>query len=361
MRALAHVENIIALNPIPNADKIEVATVLGWQCVVKKNEFKVGDLIVYIEVDSLLPAIPIFDFMAASKYRVRTIKLRGQISQGLVCSMKALPEGKYSAGQDVTDLMKIKQYNPADAKEEVTIPVRGFFRKQLYKLYRVLNKHNSEFPSFLSKTDEERIQNITKLLYDDSLRTCNFEVTEKLDGTSATYYVRGKEFGICSRNRCLAKPFRKWQVLRKMFERCSKDDSKYWQMAFYYDIEHHLQAIRKQFNAQTVVVQGEIVGSGIQGNKYCLQRDFFVFNLIIDGKRYSTVDMNNILACRLNRVPLLNTTYLLPDTVFEIVEYSKGQSTLCKETIREGIVVRNVEKNISFKCINPDFLLKYDD
>ena len=107
-RALAHIEEIMSLSPIEGADRIEVAQVLGWKVVVKKGEFQVGEKVVYIEIDSRVPASnPYFSFLQDRKYKVKTIKLRGQISQGLIVPMDVLPRADYNIGDDVTDVLGI--------------------------------------------------------------------------------------------------------------------------------------------------------------------------------------------------------------------------------------------------------------
>lgn len=121
MRKLASVQRIIDLRPIEKADAIEVAQVLGWECVVKKNEFKIGDMVVYIEVDSIVPDRSEFEFLRDRKFRVRTIKLRGQVSQGLVLPMSVLPQTKiYAEDEDVTNTLGIKKYDPqGDAERKL--------------------------------------------------------------------------------------------------------------------------------------------------------------------------------------------------------------------------------------------------
>lgn len=356
IRKLAHVEKIVSLTPIEGADRIEVATVLGWQCVVAKTDnFEVGQNIVYIEVDSIVPEKPEFEFLRDRKFRVRTIKLRKQISQGLVLPLSVLPEGRYKEGQDVTDLLEILKYDPQAQQEfeETDSRMKNPFVKFMsrFKWYRrmFLQKRKGGFPDWIVKTDEERIQNMPRVLVNEA--NTRFEITEKLDGQSVTFFLKKNkqklfgeqyDFGVCSRNNRLAKP----------------DNSSWWTIARELNIEKVLQSLIG--DDEYIVLQGEILGTNIQGNKYKVKKyQFFAFNLITPTKKYSYEEMFNFLPLPL--VPLLELGCYLPDNVKDMVEYSKGKSTYNTETIREGIVVRNYEKNISFKVINPEFLLKNNE
>lgn len=355
MRQLATIRTISGIRPIPNADRIVVAQVDGWECVVQKDEFHVGDLIVYIEVDSVLPQRPEFEFMRDRKFRVRTIKLRGQVSQGLVLPITILPDGNYAAGMDVTELLGITKYDPQAQQEALLLqqikkqqnPIVAFLmRFQWYRNLFAKSKRKGGFPDWIVKTDETRIQNMPVLFDTESKRGTKFSVTEKVDGQSATYYLRRiskrrYEFGVCSRNIHLATP----------------DNSSYWTVAKKYNIENVLKQLIG--DGDSVVLQGEICGNGIQGNKYHISGyDLFVFNLIFPYSKCSTGKIAEMIApFGLKTVPILEEGKQLPATIAELVEYSKGFSTLRKGQKREGVVMRNLESNISFKVINPDFLL----
>ena len=193
-RKLASIRRITDIQPIPNADAIEVVVVGGWKVVTKKGEFNVGDLCVYCEIDSFLPILPQYEFLRKSSYkklstgeegfRLRTIKLRGQVSQGLVLPLSVLPGGReLFEGMDVTEVLSITKYEPP-------IPAS------------LAGKVKGLFPSFLHKTDEERVQNLANEFGILHLFQPNktYYVTEKLDGSSATFYFRNGEFGVCSRN-----------------------------------------------------------------------------------------------------------------------------------------------------------------
>ena len=195
MRKLASIRQIAEIKPHTNADALELAIVDGWQCVVKKGEVRPGDFVVYFEVDSVLPINPLFEFLRKSCYvkkdwlpagegfRLKTIKLRGEISQGLVLPLETVfptATGLPVLGQDVTEILGVVKWDP---------PMPA----QLQGLARGV------FPSFIQKTDQERIQNVweeVKEKYDD----VTFEVTIKLDGSSCTYYHNEGDVGVCSRN-----------------------------------------------------------------------------------------------------------------------------------------------------------------
>lgn len=361
MRKLASIQRIVDVRPIEGADRIEVATVLGWECVIKKDEFKPGDLVVYIEIDSKLPDIPPFEFMRERKFRVRTIKLRKQVSQGLIVPLSVLPSNvKVEEDLDVTEILGITKYDPEGDKERKLLENK--LENHNNKVVRFLSKYNwfkklfkpkkAGFPSFIKKTDETRIQNIPRLFVDK--KGLPLVVTEKLDGQSATFFLvrngrtlLGKKkyvFGVCSRNLLLPKP----------------DNSSYWTIARTHNIE---KALRNMIGYEKyVILQGEIIGEGIQGNKYGVSGyRFYAFNLIYPGKNVDSEIAREIIEQEdLEFVPILGE-YELPETVGEVVNFAKGKSVLNNRVIREGLVMRNYQEGISFKAINPDFLLKNEE
>ena len=370
MRHLATIRKIKELRPIPKADRIEVAIIDGWECIVNKADgFKVGDLVIYIEIDSMLPPKPEFAFMEKYKYRVKTIKLRGQVSQGLVLPMKTfngmIPDWeKFSEGEDVTGILGIKKYDPEAAREKawwkklavqnkVEFPwwLKPFKRIKFIRNWWI-NKHKTvdDFPDFIKKTDEERIQNMPNLFDQIKNGEIPLTVTEKMDGTSATYFLKDGKFGVCSRNKWLLK----------------EDDSPYWQVAKIYQIEDTLRTLAFASGSKLCVLQGEIIGKSIQGNKYHLNGLMLMpFNLVIDGKRMKYHDMMKHLEFALfTPVPLVEKELVIPKPweIADLVEYAKGASKYRdgKEP-REGIVCRNEHHHISFKVINPDFLLKEEE
>ena len=359
-RQLASVRRISDIRPIASAGRIVVAQVDGWECVVQKDEFHVGDRVVYIEVDSVVPERPEFEFLRDRKFRVRTIKLRGQVSQGLVLPLSILPPGSYADGADVTEVLGVTKYDPQAQQEALLLQrqpkapqnkfVKFMMRFKWYRKLFVKPKRKGGFPDWIVKTDETRIQNLPVLFDTESRRGTEFSVTEKVDGQSATYFLhrlskRRFEFGVCSRNIHLGAP----------------DESSYWTVAGKYNIENVLKQLIGDHD--TIVMQGEICGNGIQGNKYHISGyELFVFNLIFPDHKCTTAEIEELVRpFGLKTVPILEEGKKLPSTIAELVEYSKGYSAVRKQQKREGVVMRNMRSNISFKVINPDFLLAEKD
>jgi hypothetical protein len=350
---------------------IEVATVLGWKCVVsKKDNFQVGDMVVYFEIDSIVPEKPEFEFLRSRKFRIKTIKLKQQISQGLIMPLSILPKATLIfEGSDVTDVLGVKKHDPeADAEQKLLESKINNTNNRItkvmsrYKWYRrlfLLKKKKEKFPKFIVKTNESRLQNMVNIL--EKHKDTVFDVREKLDGCSVSMFlIKNKKrflwfgnpyvFGVCSRNIHLVKP----------------DNSCYWEIARKYNIEKVLASLLKHHfifkHDNYLVLQGEIIGEGIQKNKYKVKGyDFYAFNLISSSRKTSSLLAEGILECEgIKFVPLIDSKFKLKETIDEMVEYSKGKSKLY-DTQREGIVVRNYDENISFKVINPDFLLKHNE
>jgi hypothetical protein len=376
-RKLASLQTVVSVSPIENADAIEKITVLGWECIVKKEEkIKVGDLIVYIEIDSIAPPVEPFIFLEQRKYRVRTIKLRGVYSQGLALPLAYFPkifskvkDNILKEGDDLTELLGIIKYDPELQKERQTAnvkikhsPIREFFM-QFYWFRRLHHKffpgQKKGWPEFIRKTDEDRIQSMPSVLqkYTDK----EWYVTEKLDGQSASYFITKKKsffgtkfvFGVCSRN-----------IYMKTKHNCN-----WWNVADKYKIKEILKSVN-----ENICVQGEIIGPTIQGNKYGISElKFYVFNVydINNQKYYEYDDLKKFCySYGFEMVPVVEHFSEMTLNVQEIIKYSIGKSVLNKQIHREGLVFRtinNVNKNninnepVSFKAINPDFLLKYQD
>lgn len=355
-RKLATVRVVADKRPIEGADLIEMVVIDGWECVVKKEEnLNIGDPVVYIEIDSIVPDRPEFEFLRPRKFRVRTIKLRGQVSQGLVLPLSILRGKKYKVGDDVTDELGILKYDPELLKERTqSIPkptswLGKFLMKfKWYQNWRRRKYGQKVFPGWIAKTDESRVQNIVKVFNEHQTKNTEFFVTEKLDGQSFTIFIDAKnKVGIASRN---------LQVSTKV-------KSNYSVMFEKANLGEVITNIKKETGASRVVIQGELCGPGIQKNKYKLDDfDFYVFNLITDNTKNNYTVMKSIVERHgLKTVPLLEESYTLPETISDIVEYSKGNSTLLESQKREGIVVRDLKYNTSFKVINPDFLLEEKD
>ena len=366
-RKLASIQRISSLSPIDGADKIEKATVLGWELVVaKKDNFKVGDLVVYCEVDSILPDKPEFEFLRERKFRIKTIKLRGQVSQGIAFPLSILGKGNFKEGDDVTELMGVRKHDPqAEFERKESERLASVDKNRMdkflkrYSWYRklVFRPTRKPFPAFIKKTDEDRIQLFPD--YYEKWKDITFDVTEKLDGQSATYFMiknpqRGlfkKKwlFGVCSRN----------------FQLLKKDNSSYWTLAEKLKIQEKMRWWCN-YNNKGLIIQGEALGPRIQGNKYGLSTyALYVFNVASHDKG-QTVNFNQeeqIKICQtLSLFPVrwLWSGFDLLPTIPEMVEFARGKSRLNENVLREGVVVRNYEHNISFKIINPDFMLKFD-
>jgi len=335
MRKLASIRTISNIRPIDGADMIEVATVDNWSVVVGKNDFKIGDNVIYFEIDSFLPIRPEFEFLRKSSYkkladgsegfRLKTIRLRCQISQGLITPTSILPNQNFQVGEEVTDILGVIKYEPP-IPAELAGKVIGYF------------------PSFIQKSDEERVQNLTDEY--DEMRKYKYFASEKLDGTSSTFFINENIFGVCSRN------------LQLEFN----PDNTFCKIAIQNDIENKLRSLQRN-----LAIQGEIIGEGIQGNKYKLiGQKLFVFNIFdIDKFEYLSkeemVNMCNLF--NLNTVPTIYSDFTLTETIEELLEIANGQSQLNVNTKREGLVWVSIDspKRISFKTISNQFLLKYDE
>ena len=326
MRKLASVRQVNKVQPIDGADMIELAIVDGWKCVIKKGEFKAGDRVIYCEIDSFLPIRKEFEFLRKSSFkkmgdeegfRLRTVKLRGQISQGLLIPVH-LVEREVSLGEDVTDELGIKKYEPPTPACLTGLVI-------------------GPFPSSVSKTDEERIQNLAEEY--ESFKGKSFYVTEKIDGTSFTAIVDG-ELAICGRN---------WQYAE------DKKNS-YWQMANELNLSEKLGSLERR-----VAIQGELIGPGIQNNRYKLKsQELYVFN-VFDLERFAYVEKDEAREIcerlELQQVPFIEQR-TVPDSIDEILELAEGSSVLNASTEREGLVWVHGSgtSRISFKTISNKFL-----
>lgn len=358
-RKLASIQRIGNILPIEGADAIEIVTVNSWKVVSKKGEFKEGDLCVYFEIDSFLPVREEFEFLRKSSYkkmgdvegfRLKTIKLRGQVSQGLCLPLNIL-EGpdEFVIGvskQPWGDQLQIGPYDDAFVIEEGADVTEylGVLKYEPPVPAELAGKVKGLFPGFIRKTDEERIQNMTKEY--DSMLDKHYYVTEKLDGSSATYYFKGGVFGVCSRN----------------LELLETEGNTFWKVARELLIEEKLRNLGENYS-----IQGELIGEGVQGNPYKIKgQTVLIFNIFnIDKQEYLSLDdmvhflhKINVDDKPLELVPVVNYDYKLPPTIEEIIRYADGKSRLNEGTDREGIVIRNRDKSISFKAISNTFLLK---
>jgi RNA ligase (TIGR02306 family) len=352
MRKLASIQTVTKIEAIEGADSVERARILGWSVVVKKGEFNIQDRVVFCEVDSLLPEVPRYEFLRKGCYRgaivneatgeviqragfrVRTIRLRGQISQGLCLPLDVLPEGvSQEEGADVTEALGIIKYEPASMS--YCGGIKG------------------PFPSFLSKTDETRVQVLESVLARHRGKT--FNITEKVDGTSFSVFVHGEEFGVCSRN---------YQV----------DDADMSNalcaLVNALGLEGKLREVAKT-RGHSIAVQGELLGPGIQKNRYGFAEPTMMIFNVIDLGTGNLLDYGagqEVLAqLGLRSVPQLGQ-FVLNHSIDQLVKMSEGASIVNPKIPREGIVLRPLIDEsdlelgrLSFKVINPSYLLKFEE
>lgn len=369
-RKLASVQKVKAIKPIEGADRIEVVQVLNWDCVASKGQYHVGDLVIYFEIDSLLPDIPAFEFLKKSawsqklnKYKISTHKFRNQISQGLVIPAKDLKElytqincknGEVNVmpsaiidplieGEDLTEILGIEKYEP---------PVSNG------ALGEVINHE-----WYVPKTDEERIQVCADNVLPEYIGKTDWYASVKLDGTSCTAGLFEDAFLIGGRNQ--------WYKDENMYTTTVKK---------YGDIEKHLRDYQK-LTGKYIVFQGELCGPGIQSNKLGLkEKEWYIFNVFISdtGKMdsYKKVDLLRMLNfCDdfgLNHVPIIEHDYKFSFDGYsnndEIVngllsyvdniKYRTYFEDASPSQIAEGAVFRKNDMTYSFKVVSNKFLLK---
>ena len=354
-RKLASIRKIDGIMPIEGADAIEVAVLGGWKVVVKKGEYQPGDCAVYCEIDCWIPT-EIAPFLSKGKEprvyegiageKLRTVKLRGQISQGLLLPLSIL-EGKVAAndmeyiddcvGMDVSTLLGIIKWEPV-LPANMAGQVKGLF------------------PSFIRKTDQERCQNIVEEIFVDN-KDARYEVTIKLDGSSVTGYKFQNDTGVCSRN------------LELKIDDTNKDNAlvKMFQGSM-------LQAVLDKMG-ENIAVQGELMGPGIQGNRENFKdTKFFIFEAqFIDDQRNLTPDERAALFGDLigygvdeqivQHVPVLHCNVTLAElgifNVEDLLKFAEGKSI--NHQVREGLVFKRMDGKFSFKAISNKFLEKEKD
>ena len=345
MRKLATLAKIEEIRPIENADRIEKIRIRDWWVVSEKGNFKIGDFAVYFEVDSLLPSSnPIFQFLANNTsekimihdnkeykgYRLKTKKIKGTLSQGLALPMKLFTNIDFTGmleSADISEKLNIVKY-----EKPISAQLGGFVK--------------GPFPSFIPKTDEERVQNLGDLVKQKA-GTIMY-VTEKINGSSTTYYKKDGILGVCSRN----------------LELLENEGNTLWKIAKTYKMRENIP--------NNIAIQGELVGEGIQNNPLKLHgQDFYVFNVFdITKQKFHTLEEMEMF-CKeheLTIIPVLDRTYILQEHVNEILEAAEGFSTIAPTMIREGIVIRPLQEEIveidgyptrfSFKAISNTFLLQ---
>ena len=409
-RELCYVVKIDALEPIGGSDNCEAAIVGGWRVMTRKETFKPGNMAVYFEIDSKVPEKEPFKFLEKKHYKVKTQKYtfggKGNfISQGLLMPLTDFPDlfeedhvsnmgwiykgvkceynivepgqfltkllgVKYSVAEDNTRKSKSDKFTKMRARHQKLFKknklVQWLWNRQWGKkilFFFLGNKRDKRgWPDWVRKTDEERCQNLPQLFPGDETK---WIVTEKIDGSSTTFtYKRkgkNKGFYVCSRNVCFDTP--------EKAEKCYYDSNIYLEMAEKYDIENKLKEILEKYGGDYdfVTLQGETYGESVQKRTYSIEgRDFMAFNLIFGNDinnqdRLSSTQMKTILdEYTIPSVPILNTSYQLPQTCDELLIYADGESELDGKT-REGVVLRTQDGNNSFKAVSNKFLLEYKE
>lgn len=335
IRKLATIRKVAEIKEIPLATEIEAVRVDGWWVVAKKGEFPVDSLAVYMEVDSFVPT-EIAPFLTKAGYepkvyegvqgeRLRTIKLRGQISQGLLLPIEQVFPEKDSnyywsmVGEDVTEILGVVKW------ERPISP-------QLY------GQAKGNFPSFLRKTDQERVQNIGRTL--ESYINETFEVTIKLDGSSCTIFVKDENDGVCSRN----------------LELKQNEDNAFWRIALDYDIHKKIRAYGKN-----IAVQGELIAPNIQGNyEKVTKPEFYVFDVFDIDKQEYMLPKERQEFCKLldiPHVPVIDKSFVMISCVDKLLDIAEGDG-MNKGVKREGLVFKHNNSEFSFKAISNSYLLK---
>jgi RNA ligase (TIGR02306 family) len=347
MRKMATIRKISKIAPIEGADKICTYSIEGWNVVDSIGKYKVGDLVVFCEIDSFIPN-SIAPFLTASdrfpkEYLgvkgecLRTKKLRGVISQGLL-----LP---FSTVERHPDLQKQDFYLNCDPVDGCDVSeLLGIVKYDPPLPAQLAGQAKGNFPSLVPKTDQERIQNIKLEDY-----WGEYEVTEKLEGSSMTCYLDQEgNFEVCSRNLSL------------------KEDpnNSFWKAALAYGIREKM----KEFNLLGYAIQGELVGEGIQGNIYNLKGvDFYVYDIYDTKKAEYLPSKERITICTmlgLKHVPIVDMNFVIDSTTTkdQLLIASEDFSKLNPKQQREGCVYKNInEPNKSMKTISNRYLLKAKD
>lgn len=387
-RALAYTVTVDEIREIPGYDRVEHARVGGWWIIVAKaDNIKPGDVCVYFEVDSKVPATDErFAFLEKRNYKVKTLKMCKVFSQGLLMPIALFPElgANPEIHTDVTDTLGIKYAVDEDnerkaskvnkdkkyqsmAARHAKLFKKPFFRwlmrrewgrKLLFLIFGKKKDNPRGWPThfpYIHKTDEERCENLAHIVlgYKEPLI-----VTEKLDGTSTTFILERKgrnkyEFYVLSRN------------VRQADEKqeCYHDHNIYWDMAFKYDVENKLRKYMDERPELTYVcIQGESVGS-VQGNPLKLKEDdFYVFNFIDskNGRWDSLNGCDHMEFLGFKWVPILDTNFIMPTDMEEFKQMATAPSVVNPNVMREGIVLRDPTNDFSFKNVSREYLMKHN-
>ena len=398
-RELAYVVIIDGIEPIPGYDRVETAIVGGWHVIVQKGQFQIGDPAIYFEIDSKVPLTnPAFAFLEKRNYKIKTLKMCKTISQGLLMHAEDFGweiifdgtktpyiydgEKAHYADDESRFLTKILGVTYADAEDNQRkapsmdkykklaqrhpaifskpfvhwLMKRTWGKKLMFLFFGKKKDKKNSWPEWVQKTDEERIENCIFYLNDKEKR---WIATEKVDGSSTTFSMRRKkrneyDFYVCSRNVCFD----------SVDKPCYYDTNIYWEMAQKYDMYNVLKRFLNEYpEVEWVTIQGETYGEGVQKNTYDISgHDFKAFNLIDSARgRWNSSQMKELLEYQweIPCVSILDGNYILPDTVEELREYVNSQPSTINGKMKEGIVFRSQDGIQSFKCVSPEYLLKF--
>lgn len=347
MRKLASVQYIHQIEPIEGADRIELAHVLGWQCVVPKGTFQVGDLGIYYEIDSFLPMKPEYEFLKSSSYRkneimgegyrIKTMRMRVQLSQGLLLPLSTFPDLPLELrekGSDVTNFLGVRKWEVEERATDFGTII-------------------GTLPPGVPKTDETRVQSMPELIAE--LDRQPYYITTKMDGSSHSVTInRNGEFHVTGHN----------------YEYADDNKSSFYEFLKKHGIIERLNQYISEYDYKTLTLQGEFCAPGIQGNPVKLTApQWYVFTVIIDGKRCSLGKMGQICyGLNVEMVPLEEVGYHFAKkypTVDDVLERA-DESTYPTGAKAEGIVVRPVDPcysptlgtYLSMKAVSNSYLLK---
>ena len=395
-RSLCHVELVTNVEPIAGADRCESISILGWKTLAKKNEFKIGDKVVYFEIDSKVPETAQFEFLRNKKFKIKTQRYtfggnEPFYSQGLVMTFDqlGLDSSKYSIGDDMTGklgitkietdeerrLKKDESKNFDNAVQSMKARHKKLFQNKIIKklmrhtwfrklMFALLGKKNDKpkaFPSYIHKTDETRVENMPWVLNDQEKK---WQASEKVDGTSTTVAVdcrkKKVDFVVCSRN------VRQVDMNQETYH----DSNVYWEMAFKYDLKNVLLKFREKYASEypIIILQGETFGESLQGNPYKMNyRDFMAYNLVLcDPSKGIYQRLGSQTAKKFMEefgvkwVPLLDVV-TLPSTMTEMKSEAEGNSVINPKVLREGIVYRSLDGQESFKNVSNTYLMKHQE
>lgn len=382
-RELAYVVKVDEIRPIEGADRVEVAIVNGWHIMVRKDQFKPGDLAVYFEIDSKVPAEEPFMFLEPKHFKIKTQKyFKGTvISQGLLMSFEDFGWEKdaYKLGDFLTQKLKVTYADPEDNSRKSKSSVDKYqkmaqrmgkkFSKQPYRwlmkrawgkkllfFFYGKKKDTKAWPSHIaSKTDVERIQNMIWVLQNKN----PFVATEKVDGSSMSVMAEYGKFNkinkyVCSRN----------VVFENPEQDCYYDTNIYFEAYEKYHLGEKIEQMLKDLNLPNIAIQMEVYGDGVQKRNYSMsngERKIAVFHILSNNVK---MPMEKVVElCEkydLPHVPIIDNNYILPDTIEELQTYVESASSAIDGLEKEGIVFYDKETGTQyFKFVSPSFLMKY--